>query len=111
MSTTGFESGGWGLRRKFILFALMLTAGIIAIVFIAQAWVVRGKMVEQTTEQGASIADTIVSTSGYYVTFGLVDDLQAILEDVAKNPTVEYADFVSSDGTRSCLLLQGHLRI
>ncbi len=95
---TGIEGRG-GLRRKLLLFALAMTLGIIAIVFVAQMIVVQRSMIDQTKQQGASIADTIASTSGYYVTFGLTDDLGSILVDLEKNPTVDYADFVSSDGT------------
>jgi methyl-accepting chemotaxis protein len=95
---TGEHARG-GLRRKLLLFSLSMTLGIIAIVFVAQMVVVQRSMVDQTKQQGASIADTIASTSGYYVTFGLTDDLQSILSDLEKNRTVEYADFVSADGS------------
>jgi methyl-accepting chemotaxis protein len=95
---TGFEGRG-GLRRKLLIFALSMTLGIILIVFVAQMIVVRGAMIDQTKQQGASIADTIASTSAYYVTFGLTDDLQAILADLMNNRTVDYADFVSADGS------------
>ncbi|MFA6959046.1 MAG: methyl-accepting chemotaxis protein [Thermoanaerobaculia bacterium] len=98
-SGNALQERGFGLRTKFVLSAFILTLLISSLIVAFQLYVVRGTMNEQTSHQGASIADTIASTSGYYVTFGLVDDLKSILADLEKNPTVEYADFLSTDGS------------
>src|SRR5204862_332234 len=41
---------------------------------------------------------TIESTAGYYVIFGLTDDLKNIVGDLAKSASVEYADFLDASG-------------
>src|SRR5256885_10775849 len=55
-------------------------------------------IVAQTIEHGTAIASTIESTAGYYVLFGLNDDLKKIIEDLKRNPSVQYADFTGADG-------------
>jgi methyl-accepting chemotaxis protein len=87
-----------GLRSKFVgAFALQTVLIALAILGIQQ-WLVRRAMIRQTVEQGAAIANTIESTAGYYVLFGLTDDLKGIISDLAKSPAVEYAEFLGSDG-------------
>ncbi len=93
------EGNRFGLRGRFVVAAFLLTLLITALIVLVQEWVVQVTMIQQTEQQGMSVADTIASTSGYYVTFGLVEDLQAILNDLEKNPSIEYADFISSDGS------------
>ncbi|MCM2315704.1 MAG: hypothetical protein NDJ92_11210, partial [Thermoanaerobaculia bacterium] len=103
------QGSGFGLRSKFVLSAFLLTLLITLVIVGFQLRVVQGTMNDQTAHQGASIADTIASTSGYYVTFGLVDDLAAILADLEKNPTVEYADFLATDGSILAATKKGKL--
>lgn len=87
-----------GLRSKFVgAFALQTVLIALAILGIQQ-WLVRRAMIRQTVEQGAAIANTIRSTASYYVLFGLTDDLNGIVADLARSPSVEYADFLSGDG-------------
>jgi len=87
-----------GLRSKFVgAFALQTVLIALAILGIQQ-WLVRRAMIRQTVEQGAAIANTIESTAGYYVLFGLTDDLKGITNDLAKSPSVEYAEFLGSEG-------------
>jgi methyl-accepting chemotaxis protein len=88
----------FGLRSKFILaFAIQTIIVAVMIVSIEQ-YRVRQTIVAQTIEHGTAIASTIDSTAGYYVLFGLNDDLKKIVEDLRRNPSVEYADFTASDG-------------
>src|SRR4051794_853635 len=88
----------FGLRSKFILaFAIQTIIVAVMIVSIEQ-YRVRQTIVAQTIEHGTAIASTIDSTAGYYVLFGLNDDLKKIVEDLRRNPSVEYADFTGSDG-------------
>lgn len=87
-----------GLRSKFIL-AFALQTMIVALLIVGiQQWRVRKAIIHQTVEQGMAIANTIQSTAGYYVLFGLTDDLKKIVDDVARNPSVTYADFVNAEG-------------
>src|SRR6185436_5085574 len=86
-----------GLRSKFVgTFALQTVLIALAILGIQQL-LVRRAMIRQTVEQGAAIADTIESTAGYYVLFGLTDDLKGITYDLAKNSSIEYAEFLGAD--------------
>jgi len=86
-----------GLRSKFVgTFALQTVLIALAILGIQQL-LVRRAMIRQTVEQGAAIADTIESTAGYYVLFGLTDDLKGITSDLAKNSSIEYAEFLGAD--------------
>ena len=86
-----------GLRAKFVL-AFALQALVIAIpLVIIQQLLVRRAMIRQTVEQGSAIADTISATAGYYVMFGLTDDLKKIVADLGRNPSVEYAEFLDGD--------------
>ncbi|MEA2571834.1 MAG: hypothetical protein QOI24_3835 [Acidobacteriota bacterium] len=89
-----------GLRPKFIAaFALQTLLIAFAIVFFEQ-YKVRSVIVDQTVAQGNAISKTVETTAAYYVLFGLTDDLKSIVEQVAKNPSVEYVDFVGADGAR-----------
>jgi methyl-accepting chemotaxis protein len=89
-----------GLRTKFVA-AFALQAIVIALLLaVLQYLLVRRAMVALTVEQGSAIAETIKSTAGYYVIFGLTDDLNKIVKDLKKNPSVQYADFLNADGTK-----------
>ena len=88
-----------GLRTKFIG-ALAIPTAIVAILILGiQQWVVRRVLMDQTVEQGRAIARSIESTAGYYVIFGLTPDLANIIADLKKNPSIEYVDFTTVDGT------------
>lgn len=87
-----------GLRAKFIAaFALQTLVIALTIVTIEQ-YRVRNTLIRQTLNQGAAIAITMQSTAGYYVLFGLTEDLKKITDDLARNPSVAYADFIGVDG-------------
>jgi methyl-accepting chemotaxis protein len=87
-----------GLRAKFIgAFLAPMVLIALALLFIEPRLVAR-PMLQQTVEQGSAIARAVESTAGYYVLFGLTDDLKAIVRDLGQNRTVEYADFVAPDG-------------
>jgi methyl-accepting chemotaxis protein len=89
-----------GLRPKFILaFAVQTLLIAFAIVFFEQ-YKVRSTIVDQTVAQGTAISKTVETTAAYYVIFGLTDDLKNIVEQVAKNESVEYVDFIGADGAR-----------
>jgi methyl-accepting chemotaxis protein len=91
-------SGRVGIRSKFIGTLALLTVVVALLILILQQALVRRAMIRQTVEQGAAIAQTIESTAGYYVIFGLTDDLKNIVGDLAKSPSVEYADFLDGSG-------------
>jgi methyl-accepting chemotaxis protein len=93
MSSTRF-----GLRPKFIAAFAVQTIVIALLIVVIEQVRVRRSMVQQVVDQGAAIASTIESTAGYYVLFGLTDDLRKIVDDLAKNTSVSYADFTGADG-------------
>jgi methyl-accepting chemotaxis protein len=87
-----------GLRAKFVIsFALLAIVVALLILFIQQS-LVRDAIIDQTVEQGAAIARTIEATADYYVIFGLTDDLQNIVTDIARNASVTYAEFLDANG-------------
>lgn len=87
-----------GLRSKFILALALQTLIIAALIVGIEQWTVRRAIRQQTVGQAEAIARTVGFTSGYYVLFGLTDDLRNIVNDVRKNPAVDYADFASAEG-------------
>ncbi len=87
-----------GLRTKFVA-AFALQAIVIALLLaILQYLLVRRAMIDLTIQQGSAIAETIEATAGYYVIFGLTDDLKKIANDLKKNPSVQYAEFLDANG-------------
>ena len=88
----------FGLREKFIAIFALQTLVIAGVILLIERYAVKKAMTDQTVQQGSAIAETIESTAGYYVLFGLTDDLKSIISDLTKNHSVEYADFVSADG-------------
>jgi methyl-accepting chemotaxis protein len=89
----------FGLRAKFVSLFVVITLIVAAVIVGGEQLQVRRTLVSETVVQGNSIADAIESTAGYYVLFGLTDDLKKILSDLkAKNRSIDYADFVTVDG-------------
>jgi len=88
----------FGLREKFIAIFALQTLVIAGVILLIERYAVKKAMTDQTVQQGSAIAATIGSTAGYYVLFGLTDDLKSIISDLSKNKSVEYADFVSDEG-------------
>jgi methyl-accepting chemotaxis protein len=94
------ESGArLGLRAKFVLAFALQALGIAIPLVIIQQVLVRRAMIAQTIEQGSAIADTVHATSDSYLRQGQREDLRKIVEDLGKNPSVEYAEFLGADGT------------
>ena len=87
-----------GLRSKFIGAFALQTVLVAVLILGIQQFLVRRAMVRQTLQQGEAIAQTIESTAGYYVIFGLTDDLKNIAADLGKSTSVSYADFLDADG-------------
>src|SRR5215212_4420209 len=87
-----------GIRSKFIGTFALVTVVVALVILLLQQQLVKRAMIRQTVEQGAAIAQTIESTAGYYVIFGLTDDLRNIVADLGKSRSVEYADFLDGGG-------------
>ena len=97
--STQFGAVRIGLRPKFIGAFAAVTIVIALIIVSVVQWRVRRAIDDQTLAQGQAIADTVKATAGYYVMFGLVDDLKKIIVDLRqRNPSIEYADFTTIDG-------------
>ncbi|HYC60484.1 MAG TPA: methyl-accepting chemotaxis protein [Thermoanaerobaculia bacterium] len=92
------EGVRFGLRSKFVLVFATGTILIALLLLLLQQYLVRRAMIRQTVEQGSAISRTIEATAGYYVIFGLTDDLKAIVNKLATNPSVEYAEFRDGSG-------------
>src|ERR1044071_8611560 len=87
-----------GLRTKFVT-AFTLQAVVIALLLaVLQYLLVRRALISLTVEQGSAISETVKATTGYYVIFGLTDDLKKIAGDLGKNPSVQYAEFLDANG-------------
>ncbi|HEY2322509.1 MAG TPA: hypothetical protein VGJ82_06545 [Thermoanaerobaculia bacterium] len=88
----------FGIRSKFVVaFALLTFISALIIVGIDH-YRLRGTIRSLTLEQAGAIADTVQSTGGSYVSAALDSYLQKITDDLSKNPSVQYADFVAADG-------------
>ncbi|HJQ37510.1 MAG TPA: HAMP domain-containing methyl-accepting chemotaxis protein [Thermoanaerobaculia bacterium] len=98
VGNTNRTTGRIGIRSKFIGTFAFITVVVALVILLLQQLLVRRAMIKQTVEQGAAIAQTIESTAGYYVIFGLTDDLKNIVADLGKSPSVEYADFLDGTG-------------
>src|SRR5687767_12068840 len=88
----------FGLRAKFVTAFAGATVLVVLLILALQELMTRRAMITQTVEQGEAIAKTIEATAGYYVIFGLTDDLESIVGDLSRSPSIEYADFVDGSG-------------
>src|SRR5437667_12384752 len=79
-----------GLRWKFIVALALQTVIIAALIIGIEQWSVHRSIRQQTIAQGEAIART--------VGFGLTDDERKIVAHLRANPSVEYTDFIASDG-------------
>jgi methyl-accepting chemotaxis protein len=88
----------FGLRSKFVSVFAAGTIFIALILLLLQQYLVRRAMIRQTVEHGSAIARTVEATAGYYVIFGLTDDLKEIAGKLAQNRSVEYVEFLDGGG-------------
>ena len=88
----------FGLRTKFVIAFAGATMLVALLILGLQELLTRRSMIRQTVEQGDAIAKTIESTAGYYVIFGLTDDLKNIVGDLARSPSISYAEFLDANG-------------
>jgi methyl-accepting chemotaxis protein len=89
-----------GLRAKFIAAFLLQTVVIAFGILIVHQWLVRRAMVRQIVVQASAIARSVESTAAYYVIFRIDTDLQSIIKDLRRNPSIRYADFLGPNGER-----------
>lgn len=87
-----------GLRAKFVVAFAGATMFVALLILGLQELMTRRAMIRQTVEQGDAIAKTIESTAGYYVIFGLTDDLENIISDLSRSPSISYAEFLDANG-------------
>jgi methyl-accepting chemotaxis protein len=88
----------FNLRRKLIAAVVVFTLIITLLVLAFELWSVRRTLARQAHSQGVAIADTIATTSGYYVSFDLRDDLRSIVADLSRHEEIEYVDFITAGG-------------
>ncbi|HEY8713705.1 MAG TPA: HAMP domain-containing protein, partial [Thermoanaerobaculia bacterium] len=89
-----------GLRTKFIAAFVFQTFILAFAILFVHHWLVRRAMVRQTVVQARAIARSVESTAAYYVIFRIDADLQSIIADLRKNPSIQYADFLGPNGER-----------
>jgi len=87
----------FGLRSKFVLAFASATVLIALLLLLLPQYLVRRAMIQQTVEQGTAITRTVEATAGYYVIFGLTDDLKTIVTKLGQNQSVEYAEFLDGN--------------
>jgi methyl-accepting chemotaxis protein len=91
--------GSLGLRPKFVGTFIFITLVVASVIVVGEQFQVRRSLADQTVAQGHAIADAVEATAGYYVLFGLTDDLKKIIGDLkAKNPSIDYVDFITAEG-------------
>src|SRR5260221_4155320 len=91
--------GSLGLGPKFVGPFIFITLVVASLILVGEQFQVRRSLVDQTVAQGHAIADAVDATAGYYVLFGLTDDLKKIIGDLkARNPSIDYVDFVTAEG-------------
>jgi methyl-accepting chemotaxis protein len=88
----------FGLRSKFVVGFAVPTVLVALMLLGVQQYLVRRAMIRQTVEQGDAIAQSIEATAGYYVIFGLTQDLKDIVTALGKNSSVAYAEFLDGSG-------------
>jgi methyl-accepting chemotaxis protein len=98
MALQQFVETRFGIRAKFVVAFALLTLVAAGIIVVVEHYRLRNTVRALVAEQGAAIADTVQATAGSYVSAGLDTYLQKITTDLAKNASVEYADFVQADG-------------
>ena len=88
------------IKRYAMIFPAMAGKNLVIAVaiLVVHQWLVRRAMVRQTFVQAGAIARSVESTAGYYVIFRIDSDLQAIIRDLRKNPSIRYADFLGPGG-------------
>src|ERR1044071_4308383 len=97
--STQFGAVRIGLRPKFIGAFAAVTIVMAIIIVSAVQWRVRRAIDEQTLAQGQAIADTVKATARYSALSGPTDDLKKTIAAPRKrNPSIEYADFETTDG-------------
>lgn len=93
------ESGvRFGLRATSVIAVAVPTIVIAILLLLLQRTLVSRAMIRQTVAQGEAIVQAVGATAGYYVIFGLGDDLKVIAEKLARDPSVSYAEFLDAGG-------------
>lgn len=86
------------LRFKFFAGVLLLLFLFAVSMQVAIYLTARSIFLHSARTQGQTFAKTIASTSSYYVIFALRENLQDIVDTMALDPQVVYADFVGPGG-------------
>ncbi len=87
-----------GLRSKVVT-AFALQAIVIAVLLVGiEQLLVRRAMIRQTVEHGAAITRMVEITAGEFVLFGMGDNLKKITADLARTPSIAYAEFLDANG-------------
>jgi methyl-accepting chemotaxis protein len=100
MSATSENNQGVrvGLRSKIVI-AFAAQAIIIALLLVTiEQYLIRRAMKAQILQQGTALARTIELTVSDDVVFGVTDRLQRVAADLAKDPSVAYAEFLDANG-------------
>lgn len=89
---------GLNLRAKFRWGVFVLLALLALVLMALLIWIARGRLVDQARTQGRTLAKTIATSSGYYVLFGLEENLRDIIKTAEIDESVEFVEFLDVRG-------------
>lgn len=98
VDTSNERTVAFGLRGQLTLAFAVLTLIMAVLILGVEQYRITQSARQETIDRGRAISDTVEATAGYYVLFGLNDDLKSILSDLTANKSIEYADFLNAEG-------------
>jgi methyl-accepting chemotaxis protein len=98
LDTSNERTVAFGLRGQLTLAFAVLTLIMAVLILGVEQYRIVQTARQETVDRGRAISDTVEATAGYYVLFGLTDDLKSILSDLTANKSIEYADFLNAEG-------------
>lgn len=90
----------FGLGPRFLLAIAVQTMLFVALIIGIEVLALRESNQTQTSQLGSSIANTIATTAGQYLVTGLGGEMERLIAELEKNPSIAYIDFVTADGKR-----------
>ncbi len=89
---------GLNLRAKFRWGVFLLLAVLALLLMCLLIVIARSRLEEQAKRQGRTFSKTIATSSGYYVLFGLEENLRDIIKTAELDDSVEFVEFLDIRG-------------
>jgi len=86
------------LRTKFRWGVFSLLAVLALLLMVLLTLIAKNRLEDQARKQGRTLAKTIATSSGYYVLFGLEDNLRDIIKTAELDDSVEFVEFLDIRG-------------